>query len=255
MLAWLNCVSAGKGAKRCWSGTKLAAKNDSWQNWTQEWETVSADFTKVSVEVGSDETELNFAWLTKKVPNPTPVVYFGKNKNKLVKYSGSFSAVNKNLIGDEEYLSNKVTVSELAKNTNYFYCVEKNGARSEIKTIRTGDYFYKYGSTLFIVLNTNNYNVAEHELTMREAVDYAPDAKWRIVTIHQDIYGSGLDHSDTDGMILRTQQDYIAVLSQNWLPSYSIIKITPEKFAIDTYQITDDGKVEKIDESFTIVKK
>ena len=28
---------------------------------------------------------------------------------------------------------------------------------------------------------------------------------WRIVTIHQDIYGSGLDHSDTDGMILRTQ--------------------------------------------------
>ena len=26
-----------------------------------------------------------------------------------------------------------------------------------------------------------------------------------MVTIHQDIYGSGLDHSDTDGMILRTQ--------------------------------------------------
>ena len=38
-----------------------------------------------------------------------------------------------------------------------------------------------------------------------EAVKAYPDAKWRIVTIHQDIYGSGLDHSDTDGMILRTQ--------------------------------------------------
>ena len=40
----------------------------------------------------------------------------------------------------------------------------------------------------------------------RRAVAKAyPDTKWRIVTIHQDIYGSGLDHSDTDGMILRTQ--------------------------------------------------
>ena len=37
------------------------------------------------------------------------------------------------------------------------------------------------------------------------AIASDPDAAWRIVTIHQDIYGSGLDHSDTDGMILRTQ--------------------------------------------------
>ena len=41
--------------------------------------------------------------------------------------------------------------------------------------------------------------------SIEEAVKAYPDAKWRIVTIHQDIYGSGLDHSDTDGMILRTQ--------------------------------------------------
>ena len=47
--------------------------------------------------------------------------------------------------------------------------------------------------------------MAEHQKTIEEAVKAYPDAKWRIVTIHQDIYGSGLDHSDTDGMILRTQ--------------------------------------------------
>ena len=39
----------------------------------------------------------------------------------------------------------------------------------------------------------------------QEAVASDPDAAWRVVTIHQDIYGTGLDHSDTDGMILRTQ--------------------------------------------------
>ena len=73
------------------------------------------------------------------------------------------------------------------------------------KTQAGGDYYYSYGEGLFVVLNTNNYNVAEHQKTIEEAVKAYPDAKWRIVTIHQDIYGSGLDHSDTDGMILRTQ--------------------------------------------------
>ncbi len=240
-----------------------------------------------------------------------------------------------------------------------------------------GDYYYSYGPALFIVLNTNNYNAAEHQKTIEEAVAAYPDATWRIVTIHQDIYGSGLDHSDTDGMILRTQltpifdandidvvlqghdhtysrskllysdgethgtyefqldetgtdydwdnayntqtgekiplypeesdtegtalqqafqednncyvledvqgnsvtdpqgilymtansasgskfyellatqQDYIAVRSQNWLPSYSVLHITDNTFSIDTYQITDDGQVEPIDETFTITK-
>mgnify|MGYP000472699872 FL=1 len=237
------------------------------------------------------------------------------------------------------------------------------------------DSYYTYGPGLFIVLNTNNYNVAEHEQAIKKAVENFPDTKWRIVTIHQDIYGSGLDHSDTDGMILRTQltpvfdkydvdvvlqghdhtysrskllygdgkthgsyefrldetgsdydwdhaynvntdesislypedeeaaalkagftednrcytiessgqsvvtnpkgtlymtansasgskyyeltnskQDYIEVRSQNWLPSYSVINLTNDDFKITSYQITDDGKVETIDNTFTIHK-
>lgn len=240
-----------------------------------------------------------------------------------------------------------------------------------------GDYYYSYGPAVFIVLNTNNYNAAEHQKTVEEAIAAYPDATWRIVTLHQDIYGSGYDHSDTDGMILRTQltpifdandidvvlqghdhtysrskmlsgdgqahdaysmpmnedgtdydwdhamnaetgelytlwpeegdaegeaskqafvdgnkcytiqdaagneltdpegilymtansasgskfyellatqQDYIAVRSQNWLPSYSVLHITGDTFSIDTYQITDDGAVEQIDDTFTIHK-
>lgn len=42
--------------------------------------------------------------------------------------------------------------------------------------------------------------------------------------------------------LLSTQQDYVAARSQNWLPSYSVITLTADTFAIDTYQITDDGK-------------
>ena len=262
-------------------------------------------------------------------------------------------------------------------NPDYAYHFNNPNNTENGKTAAGGDYYYSYGDGLFIVLNTNNYNVAEHQNTIEEAVKAYPDATWRVVTIHQDIYGSGLDHSDTDGMILRTQltpifdandidvvlqghdhtysrskllygdgqthqsyefslnadgtdydwdhaanvetgeqitlnpedgdteaqvaldafhednqcytieevdgntvtdpqgtlymtansasgskfyelvstqQDYIAARSQNWLPSYSIITMDAAKFSIDTYQITDDGSVEAIDDTFTIEK-
>ena len=262
-------------------------------------------------------------------------------------------------------------------NPDYMYHFYNPNQTGYGETEAGGDYYYSYGSGLFIVLNTNNYNVAEHEQAIREAVASDPDATFRIVTIHQDIYGSGLDHSDTDGMILRTQltpifdeydidvvlqghdhtysrtkllygdgqthgtyefrlnedgsdydwdnayntqtdeqiplypeegdtagqaahdafqadnncytiediegntvtnpqgilymtansasgskfyelissqQDYVAARSQNWLPSYSVINLTADSFSIDTYQITDNGTVEKIDDTFTIRK-
>ena len=262
-------------------------------------------------------------------------------------------------------------------NADYDYHFNNPNETDNGLTEAGGDYYYSYGPGLFIVLNTNNYNAAEHAQTIEEATKAYPDAAWRIVTIHQDIYGSGYDHSDTDGMILRTQltpifdqydidvvlqghdhtysrtkllygdgqahdsysmplnedgsdydwdhaknvetgelytlwpedgdaegqaskqafvdgnqcytiedttgntvvnpegtlymtansasgskfyeliatqQDYVAVRSQNWLPSYSVINLSEDAFSIDTYQITESGKTEKIDETFTIRK-
>ena len=54
--------------------------------------------------------------------------------------------------------------------------------------------------------------------------------------------------------LINPQQDYIAERSQNWLPSYSVITMSDSSFAIDTYQITDNGSVEAIDRTFTIQK-
>ena len=262
-------------------------------------------------------------------------------------------------------------------NPDYGYHFNNPNTTNYGATQAGGDYYYSYSSGLFIVLNTNNYNAAEHERAIAEAVASDPDAIWRVVTIHQDIYGSGYDHSDTDGMILRTQltpifdkydidvvlqghdhtysrskllycdglthdsysmplnsdatdydwdhsknvvtgelytlwpeagnaeqdaskqafmngnecytiettagntvtnpkgtlymtansasgskfyellsakQDYIAARSQNWLPSYSVITMTAGAFSIMTYQITDSGEVEQIDNPFTIKK-
>lgn len=476
-----------------------------WDAYVAEWNEEAADFTKVSMAPGRNETELNFAWMTPKAENNGAIVYFGTSVKNLQKFTGTVSATDSKLTGGKAYVSNKVTVTGLKPETRYYYQVVKNGVKGKIGVYETqsfsdvkilfvgdpqigaskgqtqngdklvaadgaantaarndayawnrtltaaavqnpdvsfiisagdqvnktgkpkeeeyagylgadllervpvattignhdslnsdysahfntpnatdlgttkagGDYYYSYGDALFIVLNTNNYNVAQHEEAIKKAVASDPKAPWRIVCYHQDIYGSGLDHSETDGMILRTQltpifdkydidvalqghdhtysrskllygdgqthgtyefrlnesgsdydwdnayntqtnekvglypedgdaagiatldafrndnhcytiedvegntvvnpqgtlymtsnsasgskyyelnpvqQDYIAERSQNWLPSYSVIEISANKFTIDTYQLTEEGKTEKIDDTFTIVK-
>ena len=489
-----------------YNDSSVTGGSAAWQDWVKEWETVAADYTKVSLTPGADETQLNFAWYSKDDGKAaTPVVHFGTDRNNLKTFTGKAADVDASLTDGVAYDYNHVTVTGLKENTTYYYTVEKNGVQSDVETYQTrsfstikmlyvgdpqigaskgqpqggetlsgdsgaantaarndafgwnrtleaalaqdpdvnfiisagdqinktgkpkeeeyagylsaealtslpvattignhdslnadysyhfnnpnatengktqagGDYYSSYGDALFIVLNTNNYNVAEHKKAIAEAVASDPDAAWRIVTIHQDIYGSGLDHSDTDGMILRTQltpifdaydidvvlqghdhtysrskllygdgqthgsyefqlnadgsdydwdnafntqtdekiplypeegdtastalhdafqadngcytiedttgntvvnpkgtlymtansasgskfyeliptqQDYIAERSQNWLPSYSVIDMDSDSFSITTYQITAEGKVEAIDDTFTIQK-
>ena len=489
-----------------YNDSSVTGGSAAWNAWVENWDTLAADYTKVSLTPGADETELNFAWYSPDNGSAaTPVVHFGTDRNNLTAYTGASGDVDDSLTDGAAYHYNHVTVTGLQENTTYYYTVEKNGVQSAVETYRTGDfdsiqmlyvgdpqvgaskgqpqngealsadsgtantaarndgfawnrtlniameenpgidfiisagdqvnktgqpkeeeyaaylsadvlasmpvattignhdslnpdymyhfynpnstdygttqaggdYYYSYGDGLFIVLNTNNYNAAEHEQAIQEAIASDPDATWRIVTIHQDIYGSGLDHSDTDGMILRTQltpifdeydidvvlqghdhtysrtkmlygdgqshgtyefqlnedgtdydwdhayntsnntsialspeegdtagqaaldafqqdnlcytieqtdgntvrnpkgilymtansasgskyyelistqQDYVAERSQNWLPSYSVISMDSDSFTIDTYQITDAGVAEKIDETFTIIK-
>ncbi|MGN0949058.1 metallophosphoesterase family protein [uncultured Megasphaera sp.] len=98
-------------------------------------------------------------------------------------------------------------------------------------------YYYTYGNALFIVINANNYNAADHEALIKKAIKAHPDTKWRIVVMHQDIYGTGLDHSDSDGILLRTQLT----------PIYDANKIDVVLQGHDhtyarTYQLSSDGK-------------
>lgn len=60
------------------------------------------------------------------------------------------------------------------------------------------DYYFSYGNVLFISLNSNNRNQAEHRELMEKAVASNKNAKWKIVIFHSDIYGSGQPHADTD---------------------------------------------------------
>ena len=146
-------------------------------------------------------------------------------------------------------------------NADYMYHFNNPNATEYGATQAGGDYYYSYGNGLFIVLNTNNYNVAEHEQAIQDAIASDPNAAWRIVTIHQDIYGSGLDHSDTDGMILRTQltpifDEYdIDVVLQGHDHTYSRSKLLygdGQTHGAYEFQLNDDGSDYDWDHAYDI---
>ena len=86
------------------------------------------------------------------------------------------------------------------------YSLHYNNPNTEANlgaTASGSDYYFSYGDALYISLNSNNRNVGEHAELMQQAMDSHPDAKWKIVMFHHDIYGSGAPHSDIDGANLR----------------------------------------------------
>lgn len=204
------------------SSNDMAARNDSY-NWNKVLNNAVAAHTNLSFiasagdQVNTSTNEKQYAGYLgadalKSLPVATTI---GNHDSTSAKYSSHYNNPNS-------------FITEGMKNTTQY---------TDGKTKAGTDYYYTYGNTLFIVLDTNNYNCATHENVMRKAVKENPDAKWRVVMFHQDIYGSGYDHSDSDGIVLRTQ-------------------LTPlmDKFDIDvvlqghdhtysrTYQLQGDGK-------------
>lgn len=83
-----------------------------------------------------------------------------------------------------------------ADNANYTYHFNTpNASALGSNGIVGGDYWFTYGSVLFLMLNTQDTNVAEHKSFIEQAVAANTDCKWRVVTLHQDIYGSA-EHSN-----------------------------------------------------------
>lgn len=75
------------------------------------------------------------------------------------------------------------------------------------ETSAVGDYYFSYGDTLFINLNSNavlkssksdEVIAKEHRKCIEEAIESNPYAKWRIVTFHHDIYGYPDHYSDPE---------------------------------------------------------
>ena len=348
----------------------IAAENGAYEAWKTKWSIISQDWTQISITPGADESEMNFAWYSKK--GEDAYLIYGKKSDLSdgIKISPIQTDTYQTDENEISYESNKVIIKELESNTKYYYQVagkeiesfttkdsekfsfifvgdpqigssntekakkpediakesfklaqyesvqsdsfnwantlnqamkktngnasfvisagdqiQTNAKKVEDNTISEieyagylspdvlksipvattvgnhdadnanykyhfnvpnlsslgdngyvgGDYWFTYGDALFMILNTQDTDTAEHEEFIKETVDANPDAVWRIVTFHQDIYGSA-EHSN-EPEIVNLRYSLVPIFQK-----YNVdVVLTGHDHAYSRSQILKDG--------------
>ena len=87
---------------------------------------------------------------------------------------------------------------------NHFY-MPNSYQEEEDASIAGRDYYFTYGQTLFLVINTNNKNIETHETFMKDAIAQNQDCKFRVLMCHHDIYSSGCRPDSEERVELKTK--------------------------------------------------
>ena len=140
-----------------------------------------------------------------------------------------------------------------ADNPNYGYHFNTpNNSKLGDNGVVGGDYWFTYGSALFLMLNTQDTNAAEHKQFIEQAIAANPDCTWRVVVLHQDIYGSA-EHSN-EPEITNLRYTLVPYFEENDID----VVLTGHDHAYSRSQILKGGKktVEYTDDAFdTQLKK
>lgn len=80
---------------------------------------------------------------------------------------------------------------------NRYHFNNPNEVCSPISAVFGRDYYFAYANALFIVLDTNNHNALDHYDAVKAAAAAHPEAMWRVVMMHHDLYGPG-HHAEND---------------------------------------------------------
>lgn len=139
---------------------------------------------------------------------------------------------------------------------NYSYHFNNPNTSTLGSTVGGGNYYYTYGNTLFIMLNTNNTNAEEHKQFIEQAVAESGDVTWKVVTLHQDIYGSGEPSNEPEIAELRYklvpifEENDIDVVLTGHDHTYAISKILKGGVKEESTFLTDDEYEEFFDIEF-----
>lgn len=134
-----------------------------------------------------------------------PSKYYNKNE---VEYAGFLSTSILRYIPIATTIGNHDSPSG-----NYAMHFNNPNESSLGKTEAGGNYYFTYKNALFIILNSNNDNIEEHKEFINKVVEENKDLKWRIVSFHHDIYGSG-PHSEEEDVI-KFRNNIVPVLEEN----------------------------------------
>lgn len=131
------------------------------------------------------------ATATAQFPNASFIMTAGdevNTNNSEAQYNGFFSPPKLTSLPIAPALGNH---DNGASNYSYHFNLPNLSGSYGITSPGSADYYYTYGNTLFMVLNTNNSNGSTHQAFVKKAVEASPGVTWKIVMFHQDIYGSG----------------------------------------------------------------
>lgn len=159
-----------------------------------------------------------------KSPNASFILSVGDQIQSVSKLNTGYEAMNytENEIEYTGFLSQDILKSlpiatsignHDTTSSNYSYHFNNPNISNLGVTNAGSNYFFRYGSVLFIMLNTNNTNIKEHEIFLENTMKNNKDATWKIVTLHHDIYGPAM-HSNRP-YIVNLRYNLVPILEKN----------------------------------------
>lgn len=117
------------------------------------------------------------------------------------------SSLQNTVFSDHFYLANESELGSISKEN-------EDGTRTYIP----GDFWYSYGDTLFLNLNSNVNNSKEHEEFIKEAIKQAEEKRgskfsWKVVSFHHAPYSTATHTTDDD--ILQRRNELVKIFNNN----------------------------------------
>lgn len=114
-------------------------------------------------------------------------------------------------IGDEKEIYNTFVTLRSPKNFRQIPLVfvrgnhEAEGIAKDIfdKEFISGDYYFTYGDTLFLVLDSNDNDLQSHEKFIRKTIEQI-ERKWIVVFMHHSLFSGGKHAEDSEIEMMRT---------------------------------------------------
>ena len=66
-----------------------------------------------------------------------------------------------------------------------------------------GNYWFTKGDVLFLVMDSNNASGMDHRRFVKEAIKANPEAKWKVMMAHHDLFSGRIPHRESENMLLR----------------------------------------------------
>lgn len=184
-----------------------------------------------------DQDKIDFAKTLKKASELDPHFYISMGDNvEISSFEGEYDYFLDNdlykerifstITGNHEtYVDKDDTSQQNTVFADHFYLPNESklGSISKINDDKTpfyisGDYYYSYGDTLFLNLNSNVEDSNEHSAFIKEAIakatkEHGKNFSWKVVSFHHAPYSTATHTSDSD--ILQRRHELVRIFNQN----------------------------------------